>query len=169
MIDPYIGQIGLVAFNFAPPGWALCNGQMLSIQQNQHLFEVIGNVYGGDGVTQFALPDLRSRAAVHSGTDNPLGSTGGAESVTLDKSELAQHTHTPRGFSTPGVDTKPANNLWAASNLNDLQYAKAEAADALMADGAVDLAGGGQAHDNMPPVTVLNFVIALQGIFPRRG
>jgi microcystin-dependent protein len=168
MITPFIGQISLVAFDFAPPGWALCNGQVLAIQQNRDLFEVIRNIYGGNGTTNFALPDFRSRAAVHSSPDYPLGAGGGAEAVTLDKTELPPHTHIPRGFSMPGMTTMPANNVWATSNSNDLQYAQMDAVDALMADAALSPAGGGQPHDNMPPMTVLNFVIALQGVQPSR-
>jgi microcystin-dependent protein len=168
MSEPYIGQISIVGFGFAPRGWALCNGQLLSIAQNQALFSILGTTYGGNGVTTFALPNLQCRAAMHAGNVNPLGAAGGAENVTLNSSQIPLHTHTVNAASTAGTVASPVNAVWAASTGNDLQYATGTA-DVFMAPNAIGPGGADQPHPNMPPVTVLNFVIALVGVFPPRS
>jgi microcystin-dependent protein len=157
---PYVGQINLVPFNFAPRGWAKCDGQLLSIAQYPALFAVLGTAYGGDGNITFALPDLRGRVPVHFSGDYPRGSKGGAETVTLNVNELPSHDHAVKAVKAVGTLTSPANNIWAASSGGDLQYATSF--DTVMAADAITPAeGGNRAHDNMPPMTVMNFIIAL--------
>lgn len=165
-MEPYVGQISMVAFPFAPKGWALCNGSLLSINQNQALFAILGTTYGGDGVTTFKLPDLRGRAPVHSGSSNPLGSTAGVETVTLNSQQIPFHTHLATAVNTAGTTASPSGGVWAASTGNDLQYAVAS--DAYMAPNASGPGGSKQPHENMQPGTVVNFIIALQGVFPSR-
>lgn len=167
-MEPFIGQISVVAFDYAPRGWALCNGQLLSIAQNQALFSILGTTYGGNGTTTFALPDLRGRAAMHAGT-NPLGACAGAENVQLNQAQIPPHNHSPRAISAVGTLPSPANNVWAASAGADNPYAPAGSADVVMLPAASGPCGSNQPHDNMPPVQVLNFIIALQGIFPSRS
>lgn len=168
MSDPYIGQISVVAFPFAPRGWALCNGQLMSIAQNQALFSILGTTYGGDGVQTFGLPNLRSRAAMHWGNIYPQGSMAGNETVTLNGSQVPLHVHNVRAVKAAGTLAPPTNATWAGSTGNDLQYATGTP-DVFMAPTASGPGGGSQPHNNMPPVTVLNFIIALQGIFPSRN
>jgi microcystin-dependent protein len=167
-MEPFIGQISIVGFPFAPKNWALCNGQLLSIQQNQALFSILGTTYGGNGVQTFALPNLQCRAAMHTRNANPLGEQGGVENVTLSAAQIPLHTHAVNAVSAAGTAGSPANNVWAASNGNDLQYATG-APDVLMAPDASGAGGASQPHNNMPPVTVMNFIIALAGIFPSRN
>jgi len=169
MSDPYIGQISVVAFNFAPKGWALCNGQLLAISTNQALFSILGTTYGGNGTTTFGLPDLRGRAAMHWNGTYPLGAMGGNENVTLNSTQIPLHTHLPRAVSATGTVSPPATAIWAGSEKNDLQYDAAGAANVFMAPTALGPGGSGHPHENMPPVTVLNFVIAVQGLFPSRN
>ncbi len=165
-MDPFIGQISVVAFNYAPRGWAQCNGQLLAIAQNQALYSLLGNTYGGDGRVNFALPDLRGRAAMHAG-DTPLGANGGVETVQLNQAQIPAHTHIPQAISAAGTLAPPNNNVWAASSGGDSQYTPAAAsADVTMAPTASGPGGSNQPHDNMPPMQVLNFIIALQGIYP---
>lgn len=171
-MDPFIGQIILFAGNFAPSGWALCNGQLMSIAQNTALFSILGTTYGGDGVTTFGLPDLRSRVPIHPGQGQglspySLGQKGGVESVTLTSNQMPIHSH---GFA-PGCSTdppsgqNPSNSVPAAL---DTQAYGSEA-NANMRPGNSTNAGGSQAHDNVQPYLSVNFIIALQGIFPSRG
>ena len=166
MSEPFIGQISVVAFNFAPRGWALCNGQLLSISTNQALFSLLGTTYGGNGQTTFALPDLRGRAAMNASSANPLGSVGGTETVTLAPAQMPTHSHNVNATTAAHSLGNPTGNLWAASTAN--QYAASPDATTL-SPAALGSAGGGQPHSNMQPSTVLNFVIALQGIFPSRN
>jgi len=152
----------MFSFVFAPKGWALCNGQLLPINQNQALFALLGTTFGGDGRVNFALPDMRARAPVHVGNDVVLGQRGGQESVTLNISQLPVHSHQVRAHSGPGSQRSPAGNSWAATSENlfrpDL--------NAAMAGNLVAQTGGSQAHLNMQPSLALSFCIALQGIFP---
>lgn len=165
MATPYISEIKLVAFNFAPKGWALCNGQLLSIQQNQVLFSLIGTLYGGDGVHTFALPNLQGVSCVSFGSGYTQGQTGGAAQVTLNQSQLPQHTHPSIGVPNTANLEAASNSTWAASSANPY----AASPNTQMNSNAVATVGGNQPHSNLPPYTVLNFVIALSGIFPTRN
>jgi microcystin-dependent protein len=167
MGTPYLGEIRVISFNFAPKGWALCNGQLLPINQNQALFSILGTTYGGDGRVNFALPDLRGRAAMHAGNGFTLGERGGEEAHTLTISELPAHVHTPQ--ADPGLPTltSPAGNLWAKQSTNG--YTTSLASPVAMSPQSISSAGGSQPHANLPPFGVLNFIIALQGVFPSRN
>jgi|SRR5262245_5366908 len=166
MSNPYIGEIRLVGFNFAPAGWALCDGSLLSIAQNDALFALLGTTYGGDGQTTFALPDLRSRVPMHQGNGHTLGEVGGTESVTLTTNQMAAHGHVPQARNA-GAVTGPAGNVWA--NSAALQFAPPSAPLQPMNAGAVGSTGGSQPHDNMLRFQAINFVIALEGIFPSQN
>jgi microcystin-dependent protein len=169
MADPFIGEIRVVGFNFAPVGWALCNGQLLPISQNTALFSLLGTTYGGDGRTNFALPNLQGRAVMHPG-QNPnelssyyLGETGGTQSETLLASQMPQHNHALNAASgTATTGTPSASNSLAAGTVNTYG-----AANNMLPMG--EYVGGGAPHNNMQPYEVLNFVIALQGIYPPRS
>lgn len=161
MAEPFLSEIRIVSFVFAPKGWALCNGQLLPINQNQGLFSLLGTTFGGDGRVNFALPDFRGRMPIHVGQSHTLGERGGEEAHTLSIFELPTHTHVPLATSATGRATGPAGNVFAASRGS---YA-ASATTSVRAD-AITSVGGSQAHLNLPPFLTLNFVIALQGIFP---
>jgi microcystin-dependent protein len=172
MSTPYIGQISITGFNFAPKGWALCNGQLLSIQQNAALFSILGTTYGGNGVTNFQLPNLQGRVGIHMGS-SPNGSyvegeVGGEATHTLIQSEMPSHTHTIGAASLGGTSPDPTNHVWAASTDGDSLYISANQANVTMSPAALGTGGGSQPHDNMQPYLVVNFIIALQGIFPSR-
>jgi len=165
MSEPFLSEIKIVSFNFAPKGWALCNGQLLPINQNQALFSLLGTTYGGDGRVNFALPDLRSRIPIHVGSGHTLGERGGEESHTVNISELPAHSHT---FSASDADPNqgtPAGNMWAK---NAGAYSSA-APDSTMNPASISNTGGSQPHTNLQPYLVLNFIIALQGIFPSQN
>lgn len=171
--EPFLGEIDLVAFNFAPKGWAQCNGQLLPINQNQALFSLLGTYYGGNGIQTFALPDLRGRRAVGMGqgpglSNYNLGQSGGEEAVTLNLSQLPQHNHAARASSAPGASPSPLGNVWGSQSQVYL-YSNAPLSMVPMSSMAIGATGGGQAHDNRPPYLTLNYVIALQGIFPSRN
>jgi microcystin-dependent protein len=170
MSDPFLGQISITAFAFAPKGWALCNGQLLSINQNQALFSLLGTQYGGDGRVTFALPDLRGRAAVHAGGGVPPGQRAGAEWVALNVSQMPSHSHALKATSDLANASVPGNALPAArARGGPTMYASGTGGQAVaMHPDTVAAAGGSQPHDNMQPYGVLSFVIALQGIFPSR-
>jgi microcystin-dependent protein len=161
--EPFLAQIMLVSFNFAPKGWASCNGQLLPINQNQAIFSLLGTTYGGDGRVNFALPNLQSRVAMHAGNGHDLGEVGGVESVTLTSDQLAGHTH---------VVTQPASKDEETTNRPDGAYFTVGGAygssptGPAMAGTATSSTGGSQAHTNIQPSLALTFVIALQGIFP---
>ncbi|GAB4536506.1 MAG: tail fiber protein [Roseibium sp.] len=171
MSEPFLAEIRLIGFNFAPRGWAFCDGQILPINQNQSLYSLLGTTYGGDGRTSFALPDLRSRTPIHRGDGHSLGQKGGAETVTLTAAQIAAHTHAVRANSLPGTSTEPRDAYFSApSDPADLTYREpAAATTTAMRSGTVTNAGGGQAHNNMQPYLTLNFCIALQGLFPSRN
>jgi microcystin-dependent protein len=166
MSNPYIGEIRMFAGNFAPAGWAFCQGQLLSIAANTALFTLIGTTYGGDGQSTFALPDLRGRLPMHQGNGFTLGQMAGEENVTVTANQLPQHTHLALADANAGTRTSPAGNLWAGSNNNPYTNA---AINTSMAPGTVGLAGGNQAHDNMHPFLAVNFIISLFGIFPSQN
>jgi microcystin-dependent protein len=166
--QPFIGEIRLFGFNFAPRGWAPCQGQLLSIAQNTALFALLGTMYGGNGQTTFALPDLRGRFPMSFGqgaglTNRTQGEMSGTETVTLTQGQMPPHNHPLRSTNQPSGTTRPAGNYPAGGG------AYAAAADGTMAPDVVNVAGGGQPHDNIPPYLVLNYCIALEGIFPSRN
>lgn len=171
MSDQYLGEIRMFSGNYAPQGWALCNGQMLQISQNEALYSLIKTNYGGDGTSTFALPDLQGRVAVHMGTNPntgtayPIGQKAGTETVTLTEAQLPSHTHTVSAQQLAGTSASPANNVWATSTKN--VYSKA-APNGVMDSGVISSVGGNQAHDNVMPFTTLTFIIALQGIYPTK-
>jgi len=162
MADPFLSEIRLMSFVFAPKEWALCNGQLLPINQNQALFSLLGTTFGGDGRVNFALPDLRARTPIHVGGGHTLGEKGGEQAHTLSIAELPTHTHVLNGSNTPAEINTPDNSYLATVNN---AYAPAGNLVALSA-ASVTSAGGSQAHLNMQPFLTLNFCIALIGIFP---
>ncbi len=174
MSDPFLGEIRVSPLNFAPRGWAFCQGQLLAISQNTALFALLGTTYGGNGQTTFALPDLRGRVAVHVGqgpglSPYDLGQVGGTETVTLTAAQLAPHTHAANCIDANGDQYAPNNAIWAKDVAQNPQYGAAKAAGT-MAQNIIGSAGsgGGQPHNNMQPYLALNYCIALQGIFPQR-
>jgi len=159
--SPYLSEIRIFSFNFAPRGWALCNGQVLPINQNQALFSLLGTNFGGNGVTVFNLPDLRSRSPIHFGAGFVLGQAGGEEFHTLTALELPGHNHLVGAVAQPGNAASPAGANFAAH-----RGGYAESGSMPLAAGTVGNTGANQAHANLQPYTVLSFCIALQGIFP---
>jgi microcystin-dependent protein len=164
MAEPFLSEIRIMSFGFPPKGWALCDGQLLPINQNQALFSLLGTTYGGDGRVNFALPDLRGRASIHMGDGHTLGERGGEQGHTLSISEIPTHTHTAQATSTNGSLIIPTGNLYAGSP-NQL-YNPPDQNLAALNPATISNVGGSQAHLNMQPFLVLNFSIALQGIFP---
>ena len=171
MSEPFVGQISITAFSFAPRGWAFCNGQLLPISQNQALFALLGTTYGGDGRVTFALPDLRGRAALHAGGGQVQGQAAGLEQVTLGSTQMPAHSHALRASSDLANASVPGNAVPAArARGGPTMYAGGTGGLAVaMHPASVTTTGGSQAHDNMQPYAVLSFVIALQGIFPSRN
>src|SRR5512146_2874 len=166
MSNPFIGEIRMFPGNFAPVGWAFCNGALLPISQNDALFALIGTTYGGDGQTTFALPDLRSRVPMHQGPGFPLAQQGGAETVTLTVSQIPSHTHAVQAVVPSGSQAGPGGAAWAQSALN--QFSTNAPATA-MAPQALSSSGGSQPHDNMMPFLTINFILSLFGIFPTQA
>lgn len=166
MAEPFLSEIRIFSFNFAPKGWALCNGQLLPINQNQALFALLGTTYGGNGQTTFALPDLRARVPVHVCSGHILGERAGEQAHTLTLAEMPSHTHLVNASSAGGNDPTPNAHV-LASPLN-ASYRPASAL-MTMAPSSVTNAGGSQPHQNMQPFLTLTFCIALQGIFPSRN
>lgn len=166
MAEPFLSEIRIMSFGFPPRGWALCNGQLLPINQNQALFSLLGTTFGGDGRVNFALPNLQGRASMHVGSGHTLGERGGEQAHTLSIAELPQHTHMAQGSSTLADQFIPNGNLLAnVDTAFGNSYAPAASLVA-MDPGSMANVGGSQAHLNMQPFLVLNFSIALQGIFP---
>ena len=164
MAEPYTGEIKIVGFDFAPKGWAVCNGQVLPISQNQALFSLLGTTFGGDGRTTFALPNLQGRAPVHVGNEVPLGQSAGEERHTLTIGEMPAHPHLASGTSNGPAAGSPVGNVWATLTATQNPYS--QAANATMVANALQMAGGGQPHANMQPYLVLHYIIALFGVFP---
>ena len=162
--EPYIGEIRAVAFNFAPKGWALCNGQLLSIQQNQALFSILGTTYGGYGVSTFALPNLQGNVPLGFGTSSPLGSIGGSSQVTLAINQIS-HTHLVAASATANANVA-SNDVPANAGSANLVYGSPP--DTVMNSGVIRPVGGSQPHNNLQPYLVVNYVIALVGVFPTR-
>lgn len=165
MGTPFLSEIRILTFNFAPKGWALCNGQLMSVSQNAALFALIGTTYGGNGITNFALPNLQASVPLHFGPSFALGQSGGERSHTLTVNEMPLHTHSVAGSTTAASDPIPVGNLLSAAN--NLYGPLAN--PTTIAAATVGNGGGSQAHDNQQPYTVLNFCIALVGIFPSRN
>lgn len=163
MSERTVGEIRIFAGNFAPDGWALCNGQLLSISENEILFSLIGTTYGGDGQSTFALPNLQGRVPIGIGNGYTLSQAGGAETVTLTMNQLPYHTHAANASSQLGNSNSPANGIWAASTIN--QFA-AVAPNSAMNSNILSATGGNQPHNNMMPSVALNFIIALDGLYP---
>ena len=171
--EPFIGQIAFVAFNFAPVGWAECNGQLLPINQNQALFSLLGTMYGGNGQTTFALPDMRGRVLVHAGTGTGLspktqGQIGGAETHTLITNEMPVHRHGVKATSDEGNANLPTGAVPANTKALDKEYSTGTNLDVTMNQQMVGVAGGSQPHNNMQPYLALKCIIATQGIYPSR-
>ena len=174
MVEPYIGQISMVAFSWPPRNWATCDGQLMSIAQNTALFSLIGTTYGGDGRTTFALPDLRGRVPIHQGqgpglTPRTMGEKSGSENVTLLMSEMPMHNHLAAANSTTAGSQSPANAFWAKESEGVTLIYGATSDGSTMNPQAIGLAGGNQPHNNMQPFLVINFVICLYGVFPSRN
>lgn len=166
MSEPFLGEMKWISWNYPPKGWAYCSGQFLPINQNQALFSLLGTMYGGNGQTTFALPDLRGRVPMHVGSGFTQGQAAGQEAHTVTQSEMPAHTHVVIGSGAQGDQTAPAGNF-LANKQSDI-YVLPGAMTA-MAPAAVSNVGGSQPHENMSPYLVLNCVIALQGIFPSRN
>jgi microcystin-dependent protein len=164
MAEPFLSEIRLVSFVFAPKGWALCNGQLLPINQNQALFSLLGTTYGGDGRVNFALPDLRGRVPIHVGDGHTLGERAGEQAHTLTVSELPIHSHAAMASATSGTQNIPANNMVLSQRAAEIYRPPSNLTP--MIPGTMSNIGGSQAHLNMQPFLTLNFCIALQGIFP---
>ena len=165
MAEPFLSEIRLMSFVFAPRGWALCNGQLLPINQNQALFSLLGTTFGGDGRVNFALPDLRGRAPIHVGSGHTLGERGGEQAHTLSIAELPQHAHVANASQSPATTNTPSNTQVLAQSTGDQAWGPASNLVAMASD-AILPTGGSQAHLNMQPFLTLSFCIALQGIFP---
>jgi len=173
MADPFVAEIRIFPFNFAPKGWAWCDGQLLPLSQNTALFSLLGTTYGGDGKSNFALPDLQGRAPMHPGQGpglslHDLGETGGSETVSLLESEIPAHSHTLQCNNTPPNTKSPVGNAFAR-NINGIAYQPTGGATVIMAPESCAPAGGDQPHNNMQPYLTFYFNIALQGVFPPRG
>lgn len=174
MSSPFVAEIRIFGFNFAPVGWALCDGQILSISQNTALFSLLGTTYGGNGISTFALPDLQGNVPIHTGGNQPgpglstysLGQMGGVEAVTLLTTEMPAHSHALSASQSDGISTNPAGQQFAQGV--GIQIWGTTPPDTQLDPRAVALAGGSLPHNNMQPYLTLNFCIALQGVFPPR-
>jgi microcystin-dependent protein len=167
MATPFLSELRLVSFGFPPKGWALVNGQLLPINQNQALFSLVGTTYGGDGRTTFALPNLQSRVPIHMGTGFNLGQNGGQAAHTLTLNEIPSHTHSLQGTNATQNAANPPNNLLANTGSQSF-YAPPNNLVAMF-PGDISTVGGSQPHPNQSPYLVMNWIIALQGIYPTRN
>lgn len=174
MGEPFIGEIRMFGGNFAPAGWAFCNGALMAISENNALFTLIGTTYGGDGQQTFALPDLQGRIPVHAGTGSDgitytLGEKGGVESVTLTTNQLPIHTHVPVATSNAGTLSNPANATWSGAGTGEQIYSTPPnpPASTMNAQGILP-AGGSQPHENMAPYLCISFILSLFGVFPNQ-
>jgi microcystin-dependent protein len=174
MSEPFLGEIKIASFGFPPKGWALCNGQLLPINQNQALFSILGTTYGGDGRVNFALPNLQGRAPIHSGQgaglqDYVLGEVGGSESITLSSAQVPIHSHALNASAASASSKLPTTNVLAKKARFGKDVYAGAAHLVPMSSAALTSVGGSQPHFNMQPYLTLNFIIALQGIFPSRN
>jgi microcystin-dependent protein len=178
MSSPFVAEIRIFGFNFPPRGWAFCDGQLLTISQNTALFSLLGTIYGGDGKTTFALPNLQGNAPMHPGQGpglslRDLGESAGEQFVTVLDSEMPAHSHTANSANAAGAGTQltPVANIWANAGTRraTVNMYAAGPGNTAMDPQTLALAGGSQPHNNMPPFLCLNFCIALQGVFPPRG
>jgi microcystin-dependent protein len=172
MSEPFVGEIRMFAGNFAPRGWALCDGQLLAVSQNDALFSLLGTIYGGDGRTTFGLPDLRGRVPIHQGTGpglspRPLGAKAGAEDVTLTTNQLPSHSHPIQATRNLGTAAEPTNRVLARSTSLD-RYIGVTNPTAAMNASSVTSVGGSRSHTNLMPFLCINFIISLFGIYPSR-
>jgi microcystin-dependent protein len=171
-MNPYLGEIRIFAFNFAPKGWAMCNGQLLAISSNTALFSLIGTYYGGNGTSTFALPDLRSRVPIHQGQGQGLspyniGQVAGNETVTLNLQQMPQHNHTMNVFNGPAGTNRSGNAYLADSSSGNIYTTSA--ANATLNPSAISFNGSSQPHNNIQPYLCMTFCIATQGIYPPRN
>jgi len=174
MAEPFVGQIIMAGFNFAPRGYATCDGQLLSIAQNTALFSLLGTTFGGDGRVTFGLPDLRGRVPVHQGqgpglTNRTMGEVSGSETVTLISSEMPMHNHLVSVTNVSGALGQPNGNFIGASSNNQTALYRPTSDGSTLNPQSVGLAGGNQPHNNMQPYLVINFCIAMEGIYPSRN
>ena len=174
MSEPFVAEIRIFAGNFAPRGWAFCNGQLLPISQNTALFSLIGTTYGGDGRTTTALPNLQGRTPMHPGrgpglTPRNLGQRAGSETVTLSEAQIPQHNHSLRATMVPASTHTPGNTTTLARSARGNSYKSGATADSVLDTGALLPAGCSQLHNNLQPYLALNFIIALTGLFPSRS
>ncbi|SEG73904.1 phage tail protein [Paenibacillus sp. UNC499MF] len=163
MSESYLGEIRMFGGNYPPQGWALCNGQILNIAENEALYALLGTTYGGDGQTTFGLPDLQGRIPVHPSQGYIRGSKSGTETVTLTQPQLPQHNHIPFATSTPATANSPVNNTWATAITQN--YATSGTTTS-MSSQAISTVGGNQPHNNVMPSAVITFIISLYGVFP---
>lgn len=174
MADPFVAEIRIFPFNFAPKGWAFCDGQLMPISQNTALFSLLGTTYGGDGKSNFALPDMQGNAPMHPGQGpglslHDLGESGGSETETLLEPEIPAHSHAMMASTQPGEDPSPGANEALARSIGASLYQTTTTPFVPMSVNAVTPAGGDQPHNNLMPYLTLNFCIALQGVFPPRS
>ncbi|MGD2111336.1 MAG: tail fiber protein [Phycisphaerae bacterium] len=172
MSEPFVGEIRIFAGNFAPRGWALCDGQLLAVSQNEALFSLLGTIYGGDGRTTFGLPDIRGRLPVHMGTgpglsSRPIGQKGGEEKLTLTTNQLPSHTHTYQASRDVAADSTGTGNALGESP--SITLYRAATPTVPMSANAVTKVGGSQNHTNLMPFQCVHFIIALLGIYPSRS
>jgi len=165
-MQPYLGEIRMFAGNFAPQGWAFCNGQLMAIADNTALYSLLGTTYGGDGQTTFALPDLQGRIPVHLGNSYNLGQNGGAETVTLTVNQMPSHTHSVNAQSENGMVGNPTNAVWASSSIKPYGTGTP---NELMSASAISAVGGSQPHENMMPFACISFIISLEGVYPSQN
>lgn len=166
MSDPYVGEIRMFGGNFAPVGWMLCQGQTVAISQWELLYTVIGTTYGGDGDVTFMLPNLIGRFPLHQSTSYPIGAMAGAESVIVTTSTMPQHTHSALATNSAGSSTSPSGKVWASGSTTEYT---STAPTITMNPAALSPVGGNLPHENMPPFVAINFIIAMDGLFPSAG
>lgn len=167
MANPYVGECRLVGFNFAPVGWSICQGQLVSIQQNEVLFQLIGTTYGGDGISNFVLPNLQGRVPIHQASGYPVGLVGGQETVTITTQTMPQHTHALIATNSPATSGFVQGNVLGSGAVGSQVYnAITPAPSVAMNPTTLSSAGGSQPHDNLQPYLALNWIISMFGIFP---